>query len=359
MDRPLDPAADDASARTETDPLTGATPFRWDQFGHEEEAVGTRSRRGRLLLAAGTVPWVVLASLLLRSGTPEPAAPATVAATNAAEHPAGHGEGPTEAPTPDVTATPDGAPSTEAHGGVNVEVHELAPGMTGFRLGGRSTPGPSDAGAVALLAGREWMEGVGASLDGGLPRASTGAYVDHLAVEAVDFPAPGAAVATIVAVLLDVDDGEYVGARAVRAAVPVRLDAAGARPAGEPWWLPAPDLALDEPVWQEVDDPEVAAAAGEALTEAGYRDVAVRSVARTDEGWPLRAVARAVAPGEPDDTPPALRTVWLKDLRGRLVAAGWLPPTDAPEPAGGPDGARPGSSTGDRSGVPEATEPRR
>jgi hypothetical protein len=79
-------------------------------------------------------------------------------------------------------------------------------------FGGRSGPAASDAAAVAVLVARDWLGDVGPAL--GDVREGRDSYVEHLAVEAVDFPASGAAVVAVVAVVLDVVDGEYAGARA-------------------------------------------------------------------------------------------------------------------------------------------------
>ncbi|MDP8961323.1 MAG: hypothetical protein M3N32_06905 [Actinomycetota bacterium] len=195
-----------------------------------------------------------------------------------------------------------------------------------MRFGGRAAVGPGDAAAVAVAVARAWLGDVGPPLDLGLGRAGTGAYVEHLAVEAVDHPAPGAAVVTLVAVLLDTDDGAYRSARVVRLGVPVRLDGTGAYPAGSPWWLPAPELTAAPPQWTPVEQQPELAEAGAALEAAGYRSVEVRSLERS-EGWPWRVVAVATAPGA---ATPAEHTVWLRDHLGHLVVAGWLPPRQAP-----------------------------
>jgi hypothetical protein len=310
--------------------LSTASPFRWDQWerlteeDQEEEGPARRFPRGRSLLVAAALPWLVLAVVLLRPSSPPEAAPTAIAgSTDSVSESLGADRGGEE-------VVDDAVPFDDDIGQVHGEVYELAPGITGIRFGGRISAGASDAGAVALLVAREWLEGVGTSLEVALPNAGTGAYVEHLAVESVDFPAAGTAVVSLLAVLLEVEDGAYRAARAVRLAVPVRLDTEAARPAGEPWWLPPPELAMDEPVWETIDDAELTVAAEEALVTAGYRDVTVGSVARTGESWPLRVVATATAPQEPDGTPPAPRSIWLKDLNGRLVVSGWVPPAGDP-----------------------------
>ncbi|MFN2558013.1 MAG: hypothetical protein ABR592_14325 [Nitriliruptorales bacterium] len=196
----------------------------------------------------------------------------------------------------------------------------------GLRFGGRAAFGPGDAAAVAVTVARAWLGDVGPHLELGLGRAGTGAYVEHLAVEAVDHPAPGAAVVTLVAVLLDSEGGTYRNARVVRIGVPVRLDRAGARPAGSPWWLPTPDLAPAIPKWIAVGEEHELTEAGAALEAAGYRSVAVRRLDRSDS-WPWRVVALATAPGA---ATPSEHTVWLREHLGQLVVAGWLPLGDPP-----------------------------
>ena len=72
-------------------------------------------------------------------------------------------------------------------------------------------------------------------------------------------------------------------------------------------------------------DPEVLAAAGEALAAAGYAVTEVVSLGRV-QGWPLVVTAVATAPGS--DTP-AEHVVWLREHLGELVVAGTRP---APPP---------------------------
>lgn len=280
------PSADDAD--------NGRPPSAtWDFL--DEPPPHRPARRGRLAFAAAALPWAVLVLLLTRplERTGPPTSPPPPDATDA-------GTVPSESPS----STPG-----------------LQEAAAGVRFGGRAAVGPGDAAAVAVAVARAWLGDVGPPLDLGLARAGTGAYVEHLAVEAVDHPAPGAAVVTLVAVLLDTDRGTYRGARVVRIGVPVRLDRTGARPAGSPWWLPAPELSPSPPKWTPVDEQPELAEAGAALEAAGYRSVEVRSLDRGDS-WPWRVVAVATAPGA---ATPAEHTLWLRDHLGQLVVAGWLP----------------------------------
>jgi hypothetical protein len=279
------------------EPGAQAAPFRWDDPGGEES--GTGESRRRALYVAAAIPWVIVGLIFARgsdrSDVSHSVHPESVAT-----------DAPTDAAGDDATAESafvDAVPMPEA-----------------LLFGGRSGPAASDAAAVAVLVARDWLGDVGPAL--GDVREGRDSYVEHLAVEAVDFPASGAAVVAVVAVVLDVVDGEYAGARAVRVAVPVRLDRHGARPAGHPWLLPPPDLRTDEPQWgEEIVDPAAQAEAGAALQAAGYREIEIEQFTLSD-GWPLRVVARAVAPGEQS---PTTHVIWLRDHLGALVVAGWLP----------------------------------
>ncbi len=280
------------------------------------------ARRGRLAFAAAALPWAVLVLLLAgpfrRTAPPSLPPPGDSGAATAPN------ESPSSGAPSDLARAPGplGPPEQEAAG-------SRAEGAAGVRFGGRVAVGPGDAAAVAMAVARAWLGDVGPPLELGLGRAGTGAYVEHLAVEAVNHPAPGAAVVTLVAVLLDAERGTYRSARVVRIGVPVRLDRVGARPAGVPWWLPAPELAPAAPTWMPVREEPELAEAGAALEAAGYRSVEVRSLDRSDS-WPWRVVAVAAAPGV---ATPSEHTVWLREHLGQLVVAGWLPLRDAPAPS--------------------------
>lgn len=301
--------------------------------------------RRRVLLVAATVPWVVVAVLLVRGlpgGTPAPERAPTPgpAATSprAPDGPDGPGE-PAGAPRPGSSPPP----TRDVRGGAGRAVE---PGRTGVGAsgpdvdrvvvegGGRTVVGPGEAAAVGAVVARNWLSSVGPVVEGAPGPAGAATYVEHVTVETVDFPAPGAAVVSTVVVLLHVEDGEYARAEAVRLAVPVRLDRDGARPGGAPWRLPPPDLAVDPPVWREVDEPGVLTDAAAAVDAAGYRDAEIRDLARA-EGWPWRVRLAARAPGAADREE---HTLWLRPHLGGFVVAGWrpVPAPDGPsEPTAG------------------------
>ncbi len=327
-------------------------PPRWDLYEDPEPSGEARGRRWALLVLAA-LPWFVIAAVLLR---PAPAGEApsdggraaelddgadadVASSTGAAERP-GYPDADPRTETPEVAPWDGSAPDSEA-GSADprsaITADEPLPEIDAIRIGGRVTPGTGEAGALAAVVARAWLGDVGAPLETRLGSAGTGAYVEHLVVEAVDFPAPGAAVVSVVAVLLDVADGAYTDARVVRVAVPVHLTRDGVRPAGVPWWLPAPDLRPRDGDWEVVDDPVVLADAGAALAAAGYRDIAVERLEHAG-GWALRATARAIAPGR-DDAEEHL--VWLREHLGGLVVAGWLPQPPAGDRPPGDDRATP------------------
>ncbi len=297
----------------------------WDFL--DEAPTRRPTRRGRLALAAAALPWAVLVLLLARplqlSGPSSPPSAEGPQATAGGGPPSSASSAPARPPGPSAHPVQEGAQSRQE-------------GALGMRFGGRATVGPGDAAAAAITVARAWLGDVGPPLELGLGRAGTGAYVEHLAVEAVDHPAPGAVVVTLVAVLLDAERGTYRSARVVRLGVPVRLDGDGARPAGSPWWLPAPELAPSTPTWRQVEEGPELAEAGAALEAAGYRSVEVRSLDRSD-GWPWRVLAFATAPGA---ATPAEHTVWLREHLGQLVVAGWLPPRQASPASREPDAGR-------------------
>lgn len=270
-------------------------PPPWDAFEEPE-----RPSNGRRLLLLAALPWIVVAVVVARTigtsdATPRVAAPSPTTTS------------PAVSPSP---SPGDRAVTTEA------------PGPVALRFGPRVAPGPSDAAAVGVVVARNWLGGIGPE-----PAVEVGAaegspvYVEHLAVEAVDLPTSDTAVVTIVAVVMDVEGDAYTDARVVRLGVPVSLGPRGAHPAGDPWWLPAPDLTARRPTWTPVDDPDALARAGAALESAGYRDVSVLELA-TSPSWPMQVTAKGTAPG---GSTSGEHVVWLRDHLGELVVAGALP----------------------------------
>lgn len=293
--------------RPEPDGTPGPEPPPWDAF--DEPDPPGRSRR---LLALAAIPWLVVAVLMVRTfggtGTPNATPGTTPGPTPTGQTPTAAGSGPVPAATlPTPATTPSSGAGQEP---------------VALRFGARAAPGPADAASVATVVARTWLGAIGPE-----PELDVGAadgppvYVDHLAVEAVDIPTPDTAVVTVVAVVMEADQGSYTSARVVRVGVPIALDEVGAHPAGEPWWLPAPDLAPRPVSWTPVDDPDALARAGAALGAAGYGEVSVLELA-TSPTWPLRATVTAVAPGAEVAHE---HVIWLRDHLGDLVVAGALP----------------------------------
>lgn len=277
-------------------------PHWLDDTSDGPAAEGASGRRRALLFAAAAVPWVVVTVLLLR---PVPVGDATVTAPSRTPSPRARPTAP-----PVAVPTPSASPRAEA------------PEATVLAGGGRVVPGLGDAAAVAVIIARAWLTGVPPRLDVPGIAPVTDAYVDHLAVEAIDIPAPGAAVVSVVAVMLEPDGGRYVDATVRRVAVPLHFDAVGARPAGEPWWLPSPDLRMSPlRLGEPVTDVDLLREATSAIEAAGYRRVAVQRAAPT-HGWPFQVHLRGVAPGEADRR---RHVVWLRPHLGGFVLAGALP----------------------------------
>lgn len=265
-------------------------------------------RRRRVLLVAATLPWLVLAYLLLRPAVPAPP-PAPLAAD-----PSG---GTSPSPTDDVSAGPSTAPTEEpAAGTATAPVTSRV-----IESRARGVPGRSEAGALAVLAARAWLTGAPrgdiGDLPPGPPDVPEDAYLEHVAVEAVDWPAPGALVVTLVAVLLRSEGGEYRDVQLERLAVPVALERDGPSLGGRPWWLeaPEPSTAVVEPT-DTVDDPDLLAGAAAAVADAGIEGE-LATLERTD-GWPLLATVRR----DGDE-----HRLWLRAHLDRLVVAGTLPRT--------------------------------
>jgi len=260
------------------------------------------------------VPWIALVVLVVQGGrTPAPtppgdAAPAPVVAA-----------APTAAPTPSDPASvlPEPAPSSARI--------VTSPGQdvsdTVVTSGGLARASLLHVTAVALASARDHLGGAAPPLllDG--PRGPADRYVEHLQLEALDHPAPGAVVAVVVAIVLHRGEDAFDRAELVRLGVPLLTEGGIARLAGTPWRLPAADLEVDAPPLDPLDDPDLLVEAGRALTAAGYRDVEVTAMGRTAT-WALAVTVTAAAPGED-----AAREheVWLRPHLDGLVVAGWRP----------------------------------
>ncbi len=235
-----------------------------------------RPRHTRAMLIAGlTVPWVVVAAVLVAMRPPS--AP------------------PADAAAPAPAATP--GPHAHAHD------HPVEPLVDAVQVQGawRASTGPAAAGAVATVHAHDWL----------VARPGTATTVDVLAVEGVEQLDGDVAVVTVLGAVRR--DGE---ATRVRLGVPVRTRGVVPDAAGEPWHLPMPPRDHSPLVGVPVDDPTELLAASEALVEAGYVDVSVVTLERTD-AWPWRVHARARTPdGRTVDTPVLLR----RHLDGFVVA---------------------------------------
>jgi hypothetical protein len=175
------------------------------------------------------------------------------------------------------------------------------------------------AGAVAVIVARAHLGTAGpAPTVPGVEPGPPGRYVEHVVVEAVDMPGPGAAVVTVVAVVLTASDDQYDGVELVRLGVPVVFDGGRAAPAGQPWHLAGPDLSPGTLSLTPDDQPTAAAAVTEALTTAGYREIADLQVASGDE-WPVVAQFRGVAV---DEVEPRTHVLWLRRHLDGLIVAG-------------------------------------
>lgn len=284
-------------------PSEPATP-PWAAW--EEPEPPPPARRTPWLLVAGVVPWLVLAVVLAGRGTG--AAPAPAASAD-----------------PVAGAVPGDAPLDGSAPAGGVATAPTTPPGRIIASGGRTAPDEREATAAAVVVARAWLTGVGPALDLAGARPEPARYAEHLVVEAIDHPAPGAVVVTVLAVLLHAEGDRYDAAEVRRLAVPLWFDADGARPAGAPWALPAPTFPGAPPATEPVADPDVALLAADALDAAGYAVDEVVSIGRTD-GWPLVATVVARAPGR---SQPDTHVVWLRRHLGRLVVAGTRP-TPAP-----------------------------
>lgn len=264
-------------------------PRRWND---DEQPI----RRRPVLLVAATAPWLVLAIAIgARAAATPPDAPPP-SATDA-----------TPVPTTTAIARPSSPEQAEPDGDATD-----APARS---TGPDETPSLVGVSSLALVTARDHL-GSAQPVTG--HTGSGDRYVEHLIVEAVDHPAPGALVVTIAAVVLERQDGAFVGAELVRLAVPFVTGRGSARVAGTPYPVPGPDLEVTVPTGTEVTDPDLAVDAALALTAAGYRGIEVVTLSRLDS-WPLVVEARAVAPGA---TAPARHVVWLRPHLGGFVVAG-------------------------------------
>lgn len=295
-----------------------------------DEAVAPSRRLHRLLVLAA-VPWLLVAGFLgwQRAGAPPaeatavettPHAPTTDEPSAAEPDGAEPGDAEPDGAEPD-DAGPDGA-EPAATGTPPAPVTEQDDVLVAEQwVGGwRHDPGDGATVAVATATARAWLTGLGPPLRlADLTPSDGRRYAEHLAVEALERPAPGAAVVTFLAVVLEDGADE---ARLQRLAVPVDETEPQPRPAGPPWPLPVPDMAPRPPAPAEELDPELWPAAESALRAAGFHDAELRGLQRS-AGWPVLASIRTPGPDGPLD-----HVVWLRRHLDTFVVAG-LPLTEA------------------------------
>lgn len=296
----------------------------WLDATPDEPAAPPTGRRRSALLFAAIVPWAVVAALLLvgrwnADGIADAAADPTTSPSpigDARETPgqsARPGDGASDAGS---GAADDGAADDGAAGDGDVPV------ATELRGTWRVGPGDGDAAAVAVAVARAWLTGIDprAAIHGITP-VSEHTYLEHAVVEAVERTGPDTAVVSLLAVLLD-REGERNEVRTGRLSVPIAFAEDGVRPAGTPWWAATPDLRPAVPTSQPVDDPDVQLAAVDALVYAGFRELDLQALGRTDAG-PWIATVRGLAP----DGSPIDGDVWLRPhLDGFVVAGASLQP---------------------------------
>ncbi len=322
---------------------------RWLDDAPEPEHERRDPRRRFVVVGMAAIPWVIVAALLL---APDGAANDGVGSDASTEE-AGEVSDPSEA-APDDPA--DGSLATEGATDDMTPEPSTRSGPTTMADDGPSPVSPrvaSESGMVrdalaarATIIARAWLTGVAPHLDvPGLTPADPTSYAEHVVVEAVDQSDPPAAVVTLLAVLLR-ETPEGLRADIRRVAVPLVIESGQAQPAGEPWWLPSPDLHSVELPSEDQTDPAWFEAAADGLRAAGLEDVQVSALARTDR-WPWRAQVRARTPdGEQIDGP-----VWLRwngvgfDLAGAVPGgtphtapdASEETPDTAEEPTGHPE----------------------
>ena len=268
------------------------------------------NRRLRRLLVLAAVPWVVVAGLVFWAsgdGSSSPDHTPVADSGTPPSDPAGTPDAPGDAADPAPSAdgdVPDGSPSDE---------HALDEELLALALQGgwRAEPGDGATVAVAVAVARAFLTGVGPTLTiDGIEAAHPDGYAEHLTVEALERPGPGAAVVTISAVVLHAGEEQQV--RQHRLAVPVDETGGDPRPAGRPWPLPARQPAQATPTPTAEVDREHWPAAERALAAAGFGDAELRGLQHTD-GWPVLASVRT---GQGD------HVVWLRRHLHDFVVAG-------------------------------------
>lgn len=278
---------------------------------------GTTGRRGRhgaiALVTLALVVAVLRPASLLRLLPDDPGRAAPTPAVGAS--PAAPAD-PTDRPPAPVA--PDGAAPDPTPGPEDAPPLRLTEVRGGWRL----TGGTEEAAALGLLLARTHLAREAGVVDVALEAverpAGDLAVVTVLALVVPRTPAPASSGADDPALPGTRDDPEPIGGRErlVRLAVPVAVDAGGARPAGTPWPLPAPDGGSAAPSGRPIEDPATLDAARAALTSAGLDGAALVRLERT-ASWPVLA---HLTPS--DGRTDTVRTVWLRWHLDRFVVAG-------------------------------------
>ncbi len=250
----------------------------------DERLPAAPSRRRPLLWLLASLPWLVVAVLLLARGGEAPTRGAV------SEPPLGESEGP---------GSGDSQPG---------EI--LTASLPDDRL--------LAAAAVAVR--------TGATASDGLARR----YVDTVAAESVMHHGE-IAIVTVRAVVLDGTADRWLRARPARFAVPVGTAEGEVVALAEPWVLAPPKARPGAPAWRPLADRSLAAEAVATLRKAGYRAIApARLSVRDDLAGIVRSGVRARAPGE---RTVRRHRVWLTDTSPPQLLGASPPESTLPPPS--------------------------
>lgn len=313
----------------------------------EEPAPTEPRRRPPRLLALAVLPWVVVLALVLpRPGTAPSPSPEHDQATSTLEPtqpaaPDAAADLPTPAPGDGLAPGPDPAPGPGDHTARSAHDPDgAAPAIdpdaevlwalehpTSYRL----RPGPEEAAALAVAVARAWLTGLEPTLEvDGIAAPDAGRYAEHLVVEAVEPVGGDATVVTLLAVLLTpaAEHQDTGGIELRRLAVPVATTREGTRPAGTPWWLPEPTMAVLRPSLDAPLGAEERQEALLALERVGFAEVALDELHAVGPTVAVAAVRARTPGGEQVDG-----EVWLRrHLHGFAVTGAPLYPGRADEP---------------------------
>ena len=290
--------------------------MREDIWVEEEDDARRRPRSVVTILAVAAIPWAIVAGIVLLPDRDEPDAPGAEAVGQ-------------DEPAADVLDRAEPSDEEQAEDPRSKGQQEPPDDAVGSssdptpRVGEGFDPGGSvdlALAATATVVARAWATGIDPRLDvPGVDPDQRPRYAEHVAVESIDHAASGLAVVTLVAVVLeDFEDG--LGADLRRIAVPLSLSDGSPRLAGMPWWLPPPEIHPAEVTVDEALDPALRASAADALQHAGYDDVEVSALYRTEK-WPWIAGFTALAPGGEHVSGEA----WLRHENDHFILAGYLP----------------------------------